>query len=138
QGHPVNSVQLSLHADRVRDRLEDDRQETLFAGYCMHRESRGGKHGLAGAVRLGGLRHAVKMPRGRGKAGAAAAMVHDLGKGMLPPELWRATTLSMDLYKEMQSHVGLLLDKMDDVKWLSDVVKSNLIEPINERLNGSG
>lgn len=138
QGHPVNSVQLSRHADRVLDMLEDDRQETLFAVYCMHRESRWVKHGLAVAVRLGDLLHAVKMPRDLRKAVVAAAMVHDLGKGMLPPELWRATTLSMDLYKEMQSHVGLLLDKMDDVKWLSDVVKSNLIEQINERLNGSG
>lgn len=138
QGQPVNAYQLSQSADRLLDMLDDDRQECLFAVYCVQRESRWVKHGLAVAVRLGDLLHSVKLPREVRKAAVAAAMMHDLGKGMLAPELWRATTLSLDLYKEMQTHVQKLMEKMSDVKWLSDVICQNVVVQINERLDGSG
>src|SRR5690554_3813572 len=138
QGQAINSSQLSLHADRVLDMLQDDRQETLFAVHCIHRESRWVKHGLAVAVRLADLLGAAKMPRDLRKAVVAAAMVHDLGKGTLPPEIWRATTLSTDIYEEMQSHVEAIIEKIDGVKWLSSVVRDNVIGQINERLDGSG
>ncbi|WP_417659366.1 HD domain-containing phosphohydrolase [Pseudidiomarina sp.] len=138
QGQPVNSSQLSLHADRVLDMLEDDRQETLFAVHCIHRESRWVKHGLAVAVRLADLLNAAKMPRDLRKAVVAGAMVHDLGKGTLPPEIWRATTLSTDVYEEMQTHVEAIIEKLDGVKWLAPVVRENVIAQINERLDGSG
>lgn len=138
QGQQVNSSQLSLHADRILDMLEDDRQETLFSVHCIHRESRWVKHGIAVAVRLADLLNAAKMPRDLRKAVVAAAMVHDLGKGTLAPEIWKATTLSTDVYEEMQTHVEAILEKLENVKWLAPVVRDNVIAQINERLDGSG
>lgn len=138
QGQPVNSHQLSLHADRLLDMLDDSREETLFAVHCIHRESRWIRHGLSVAVRLADLLTTVKVPRDVRKAVTAAAMVHDLGKGMMAPEIWRAVTLSTEVYKEMQLHVDNILGKLEGCKWLSPVVRDNVISQINERLDGSG
>lgn len=138
QGQPMNSSQLSQHADRLLDMLDDSREEALFAVHCIHRESRWIRHGLAVAVRLVDLLSATKVPRDVRKAVAACAMIHDIGKGLLPAEIWRATTLSTEIYEQMQTHVMMLMDKMTSCKWLSPVIQFNVIEQINERLNGSG
>ena len=72
------------------------------------------------------------------KALPPCAMIHDLGKGMLPGSLWRASTLTRDSYMRMQSHVELILAQMDTCKWLAPILVTNIIEQINERLDGSG
>ncbi|MGI0153076.1 HD domain-containing phosphohydrolase [Pseudidiomarina sp. WS423] len=138
QGEAVSSQQLSLHADRLLDMLDDDREEALFSVHCIHRESRWVRHGLAVALRMADMLGSQKVPRELRKAVAASAMVHDLGKGLLPQDIWRATTLSTEMYEEMHTHVDALLDKMGGVKWLAPVVRDNVIAQINERLDGSG
>lgn len=138
QGQNVNSRQLSVHADRLLDIYHDDPEALLFASRCMHRESPWVLHGLSSAIWLLHLVSKRDLPRYLRKAMVAAAMVHDLGKGMLPPELWRASTLSLESYEKMQAHVSMLRDELDDCRWLSDSVTEALIGQVNERLDGSG
>ena len=139
QGQQVNSSQLSAHADKLLDIIKDDREGSLFALRCIHRESQWVTHGLSVAVRMIDLAHSqTKLPRDLEKAMVASAMIHDLGKGMLPGSLWKASTLSRDSYIRMQSHVALLLHQMDGCKWLAPAVKEGVIERINERLDGTG
>ncbi|RUO20778.1 HD domain-containing phosphohydrolase [Aliidiomarina haloalkalitolerans] len=139
QGQKMNSGQLSAHADRLLDIIADDREEALFALRCIHRESPWVVHGLSVAVKLVDLAQSRgRMPRDVIKGIAACAMIHDLGKGMLPGSLWRASTLTRDSYMRMQSHVELILAQMDTCKWLAPILVTNIIEQINERLDGSG
>lgn len=139
QSQEVNSVQLSAHADRLLDLLKDDREGTLFALRCIHRESPWVMHGLGVAIRMTDLAQSrAKIPRDLLKAIVACGMIHDLGKGMLPSSLWKASTLSRDSYVRMQSHVALLVNQMGKCKWLAPVVVQSVIERINERLDGSG
>ncbi len=138
QDHGINSEQLSVHAERLLDMLIDHREETLFALVCLQRESRWIRHGLAVAVRLVDLLNHKQMPRSLLKGMAAAAMLHDLGKSVVATELWGATTLSADGYREMHEHVAVVLHKTKAVKWLPDSIVENIIAQINERLDGSG
>lgn len=139
QGQAVNSIQLSANADRLLDIIKDDREGALFALRCIHRESQWVIHGLSVAVRMIDLaQHQSKLPRELEKAMIACAMIHDLGKGILPSSLWRASTLSRDSYLRMQSHVGLLIAQMHTCKWLAPAVMTGIIEGVNERLDGTG
>gem|GEM_PF-242347 len=139
QGQKINSTQLSAHADRLLDILADDREEALFALRCIYRESPWVVHGLSVAMKLVDLAQSrARIPRDIIKGIAACAMVHDLGKGMLPSSLWRASTLTRDSYVRMQSHVELVMSRMDTCKWLASVLVKNVVEQINERLDGSG
>lgn len=139
QGQKINSGQLSAHADKLLDIIKDDREGALFALRCIHRESAWVIHGLSVAIRSVDLAQSgAKLPRELEKAIVAAGMLHDLGKGMLPGSLWRASTLSRDSYLRMQSHVALLMNQMDNCKWLAPAVVQGVLERINERLDGSG
>ena len=113
------------------DIIADDREEALFALRCIHRESPWVVHGLSVAVKLVDLAQSRgRMPRDVIKGIAACAMIHDLGKGMLPGSLWRASTLTRDSYMRMQSHVELILAQMDTCKWLAPILVTNIIEQI--------
>ncbi|RUO36046.1 hypothetical protein CWE13_10955 [Aliidiomarina shirensis] len=139
QGQKINSSQLSAHADKLLDIIKDDREGALFALRCIHRESAWVIHGLSVAIRAVDLAQSgAKLPRELEKAIVACGMLHDLGKGMLPGSLWRASTLSRDSYLRMQSHVALLTNQMDNCKWLAPAVVQGVLERINERLDGSG
>lgn len=139
QGQKINSSQLSSHADKLLDIIKDDREGALFALRCIHRESAWVIHGLSVAIRAVDLAQSgAKLPRELEKAIVACGMLHDLGKGMLPGSLWRASTLSRDSYLRMQSHVALLMNQMDTCKWLAPAVVQGVLERINERLDGSG
>ncbi|WP_194756452.1 HD domain-containing phosphohydrolase [Aliidiomarina indica] len=139
QSQEVNSIQLSAHAERLLDILIDDREGALFALRCIHRESPWVTHGLSVAIRMADLAQSrTKVPRDLLKAIVACGMIHDLGKGMLPSSLWKASTLSRDSYVRMQSHVALLVNQMEKCKWLAPAVVQGVIERVNERLDGSG
>ncbi|RUO59060.1 HD domain-containing phosphohydrolase [Pseudidiomarina insulisalsae] len=133
-----DAQQLSSQTDHLLDLLKEDRQEALFALHCLHRESVWVQHGIAVAMRLADLLTARRLPQAVVKGAAAAAMIHDLGKGVVCPEVARTTTLSRAMYLDMHSHVVKALDAAHGVRWLSPVIRDNVIALVNERLDGSG
>lgn len=130
--------QLSVQTDHLLDLLQEDREGALFALHCLYRESRWVQHGVAVATRLADLLYSLRVPHTVLKAATAAAMVHDLGKGVVNQEIWRATTLSKPMYIDMQDHVPQVLDAAKKVKWLAPAIRDNVIGQINERLDGTG
>ncbi|WP_126772271.1 HD domain-containing phosphohydrolase [Pseudidiomarina homiensis] len=130
--------QLSVQTDHLLDLLKEDREGVLFALHCLYRESRWVQHGIAVAARLGDLLYSMKVPHTVLKAATAAAMVHDLGKGVINQDIWRATTLSRPMYLDMQDHVPQVLDAAKKIKWLAPAIRDNVIGQVNERLDGSG
>lgn len=137
-GGTIDSVQLSRHADRLLQLHDEDRSALLFATRCLLHESRLVRHSLAVAVQLLDLAGLDGIPRDLRKAMIASAMIHDLGKALLPPELLDATTLDSEWRATLQTHVALLLERTDRCHWLSRGVRASVIENINERLDGSG
>ena len=138
QGRRLDATQLSRHADRLLVLLDEDREALLFALVCLPREASLVQHGLAVAVRLADLAGQQAMPREIRKALLASAMVHDLGKSLLPDELREATSLQAPQYRELQSHVGRVMDGLADCGWLSRAVMQAVVAGANERLDGSG
>ncbi|WP_458524978.1 HD domain-containing phosphohydrolase [Onishia taeanensis] len=138
QGRRLDSAQLSRHADRLLALLDEDREALLFALVCLQRESVLVQHGLAVAVRLADLAGQQAMPQEIRKALMASAMVHDLGKSLLPDELRQATSLNEAQYRELQVHVGRVMDGLADCTWLSRAVMQAVVAGANERLDGSG
>lgn len=138
QGGMIDSVQLSRHADRLLQLHDEDRSALLFATHCLPHEPRLVRHCLAVAVQLLNLAGFDGIPRDLCKAMIACAMIHDLGKALLPAELLEAETLDSDQYARLQQHVPLLLERTAPCHWLSRGVLISVVENINERLDGSG
>lgn len=129
---------LSMQTDHLLELLKEDREAMLYALRCLYRESRWVQHGLAVAVYLADLLRAEKVPDSLLKGATAAAMIHDLGKGVVSPDIWRATTLSREMYLEMQTHVTVVAEEAKKIKWMAPIIAANVVQQINERLDGSG
>lgn len=138
QERSLDSLQLSRHADRLLALHEEDREGLLFATRCMLHESMPVRHGLAVAVHLLDLATTVAMPRDAHKAMVACAMVHDLGKALLPKALLEATRLDEEQRAQLHSHVALLRPRFEPCHWLAKGVVEAVVERVNERLDGSG
>lgn len=136
QGRGIDSVQLSRHADRLLSLLDGDREALLFAVACLRCESPQVHHCLAVAVRLVDL--AGSLPRDVRKALAASAMVHDLGKTLLPESLLGAAGLDESQRRELEAHVDTVLAGLEPCAWLSPAVRLAVVAGANERLDGSG
>lgn len=138
QGGEVDSVQLSRHADRLLLLHEEDRDGLLFATRCLQHEPRLVRHSLGVSVGLLDLAGLPSIPRKLRKAMAASAMVHDLGKALLPTELWQVAHPDESQRQQMQSHVGELMRRMGRCHWLSANILDSVAHNLNERLDGSG
>ncbi|MBK5929714.1 HD domain-containing phosphohydrolase [Halochromatium salexigens] len=132
------STQLSRYTDRLLALYDEDREALLFATRCLFQEARLVRHGLSVAVSLLDLTTRSKMPRDACKAIAACAMVHDLGKALLPNELLQAPRLDEAQRAELHGHVARLEPCFESCQWLPSSVVKSVFKEINERLDGSG
>ncbi|UYG02073.1 PilZ domain-containing protein [Halomonas sp. LR3S48] len=138
QGDEVDSVQLSRHADMLLQLAEEDIEALLFATRCLGQEPLLVRHGLGVAVHLLALAGSGSVPRDVRKALAASAMVHDLGKGLLPPGLLATESLGPEGRERLREHVALLQQRLGSCQWLAVEVMNSVVSGINERLDGSG
>jgi hypothetical protein len=138
QGDEVDPVQLSRHADMLLQLADEDIEALLFATRCLGQEPVLVRHGLGVAVHLLALANASSVPRDVRKALAASAMIHDLGKGLLPPGLISGALLRPEEYARVKEHVELLMQRMGRCQWLSDKIMVAVVARTNERLDGSG
>lgn len=137
QGSDIDSRQLSLNADRIIALHEEDRQALLFASRCLSLEPVLVRHGIAVAIHLldwvGG-----DLPGDVRKAIVASALVHDLGKALIPQIIYTAPQFEATHREALSEHAALLLQRLKSCQWLSQNVAQTVIKGINERLDGSG
>ncbi len=138
QGDGIDSIQLSRHADMLLMLADEDMEALLFATRCLTREPLLVRHGLSVAAHILALADGATVPRDMRKALAASAMVHDLGKGLIPGNLLSATSLDDGGYSQLKMHVALLDQALAGCQWLSAGVVKAVVGGINERLDGSG
>ncbi|EWH03051.1 HD domain-containing phosphohydrolase [Halomonas sp. BC04] len=138
QGDGIDSIQLSRHADMLLMLADEDMEALLFATRCLAREPLLVRHGLSVAAHILALADGATVPRDMRKALAASAMVHDLGKGLIPGNLLSATSLDEGGYAQLKMHVALLDQALAGCQWLSAGVVKAVVGGINERLDGSG
>ena len=138
EARELDSVQLSRHADRLLALHDEDREALLFATRCLRHEPVLVRHGLGVAVHLLDLAAVGNMPRDVRKALVACAMVHDLGKALLPEEVLQAPELDDARRAELHTHVARLRSRLAHCQWLAASVVDAVVVRINERLDGSG
>ncbi|KAA0014493.1 phosphohydrolase [Billgrantia pellis] len=138
QGDMVDSVQLSRHADLLLMLAEEDIEALLFATRCLGREPWLVRHGLGVAVHALALVDGSSVPREVRKALAASAMLHDLGKALLPPALLAAASFGPAEYQQLKEHVPRLRQRLARCQWLSPSIVRAIVNGTNERLDGSG
>ncbi|WP_346797068.1 PilZ domain-containing protein [Halomonas sp. Bachu 37] len=137
QGQSIDSRQLSSYTDRLLSLHEEDRQALLFATRCMSPEPLLVRHGLSVAIHLLDIA-GENMPQDVRKAIAASALVHDLGKALVPQVLFRTSNFEATHRQALSEHVPLLLDRLKSCTWLSSKIATAVIGGINERMDGSG
>ncbi|APX92520.1 hypothetical protein BWR19_05950 [Halomonas sp. 1513] len=142
EGQAVDAGLLSRYSDMLLGLHEEDREALLFARVCLVDDPPLIQHGLGVAIMLADLALAQSLPRDVRKALVASAMLHDLGKALLPQELRQAQRRSPGLSDAqrdaMREHVALLEGRLDGCRWLSRDVCNAVVWGINERLDGSG
>lgn len=138
QGQDIDSALLSHHAGQLLAMQEEDREGLLFALACLRTEPSLARHGLAVATHWVDIGVALGLQPTVCKALAAAGMVHDLGKALLPLPLREATQLDARQRRDFQRHVPLLRDRLGECKWLLPLALQTVVDGANERLDGSG
>lgn len=138
QGGRLDSVQLSSFADRLLGLHAEDREALLFATCCLYNEPLLVRHGLGVAVHLLDLASTGPLPRDVRKALVACAMVHDLGKALLPAELLEARDWGAPQREALAAHVEVMRERLGACHWLASGVVQAVVMRINERLDGSG
>ena len=69
---------------------------------------------------------------------AAAGLVHDLGKALLPRDLLEMQFLNASQYRWLQGHVALITQRLESCRWLASSVVEAVVRDVNERLDGHG
>ncbi|GAB3391103.1 PilZ domain-containing protein [Azotobacter armeniacus] len=138
QGSEIDPVQLSWHSDFLLGLLDEDREAVLFAVHCLVEDPPLIQHCIAVAVRLADLARSRGLPSDLLKSICACALVHDLGKGLLPSSLVRSDSFDDEQREAFVRHVELLRARLVHCKWLAEAVIRSVVEEINERLDGSG
>lgn len=136
-GSDIDSRQLSRHADRLISLHDEDRQALLFATRCMVREPLLIRHSLSVAIHLLDLVGPHVAPDIR-KAVAGSAMVHDLGKALVPQTIFQAPRLEATHRRSLVDHVDLIMARLGNCHWLAPAIAQAVIGGINERMDGSG
>ncbi|WP_404298357.1 HD domain-containing phosphohydrolase [Halomonas sp.] len=138
EGGQLDAVQLSSFADRLLGLHAEDSEALLFATRCLYNEPQLVRHGLGVAVHMLDLATAGSLPRDARKAMAACAMVHDLGKALLPTELLEAPDWDDERQQALHVHVDVMRERLGACHWLAPGVVEAVVVRINERLDGSG
>lgn len=136
-GGGIDSQQLSRQSERLLRLLDQDREAVLFATSCLSDEPLLVRHGLGVAVRLVDLLGKSLTPMER-KSVVAAAMIHELGRALLPTELMWEDGLAPSDTVQVHRHVDMLLERLQDCSWLDDDIVTSVVARANERLDGSG
>lgn len=138
KGENVDSPELSRNSDYLIELLEEDRDSLLFASHCLVEDLPLVQHCIAVAVRLADMISARNSPRELLKGVVACALIHDLGKALLPVSLLNVERMTKEQREMFSSHVSLLRMRMGTCKWIPEGVVRGVIDGINERLDGSG
>lgn len=138
EGGVIAPGPLSRQAEILLTLHDEDREALLFASHCLHREPVLVRHCIGVAVALLDICLAKDMPRRLCKAVAAAALVHDLGKALLPAAVREADVLTPAQYTTLTGHVAALETPLAGCGWLTPQVTDAVVRGINERLDGSG
>ncbi|GHC26296.1 hypothetical protein GCM10010082_19310 [Kushneria pakistanensis] len=135
---PANCVLDS--ADILLRLLNKQRQNLFYALHCLHQQPTWVQHSLNVAVRLGDLIEAEPEHARHARDAVAAALVHDMGKMMLVDDTLPSIEGRLDTRQRdrLRSHVPVLMEALDGVDWLAPAMHHDVIQCINERLDGSG
>ncbi|GHB28683.1 HD domain-containing phosphohydrolase [Salinicola rhizosphaerae] len=138
-GGEIASTLLSRHTDTLLRLAAQSRESLLFALAYLDTEPAPIRHGLGVAVR------AADLARGQGhdtetlKAVTASALIHDLGKALLPSAILEsASALDSAQRDQLVEHVAFIRQRLDNCRWLSPHIADQIIGEVNERLDGSG
>lgn len=137
-GRPVNPVSLSKAAEHLLGLHDENREALLFAAVCMSHEPPLVQHSIAVAVRMVDIACSFRMPRELLKALAACALLHDLGKVLLPRGVIETGARSPELEHTYREHAALLEPRLKNCQWLSSAAREAVLMGANERLDGSG
>lgn len=137
-GGELDGPGLAKSAELLLALQREDRQALLYALACLHDQPAVIAHGIAVASRLLDLGSALGQPPQTLKAVAAAALIHDLGKMLLPASMLEARALDAGQRRALHAHVRLIREPAGQLDWIPRKILDAVIEGCNERLDGSG
>lgn len=137
-GGELDGPGLAESAELLLALQREDRQALLYALACLHDQPAVIAHGIAVASRLLDLGSALGQPPQALKAVAGAALIHDLGKMLLPASLLEAQALDAGQRQVLRTHVRLIREPAGQLDWIPCKILDAVIEGCNERLDGTG
>lgn len=138
-GGTIASSLLSRHADSLLSLSAQSRESLLYALGYLESETPLVRHSLAVAIRATDLARWQGYDNDVLKAITASALIHDLGKTLLPATLLESPQpLTPDQREQLSEHVPALLGRLSECRWLSSEIAEQVIGQVNERLDGSG
>ncbi|REC94709.1 HD domain-containing phosphohydrolase [Kushneria indalinina] len=137
---PLPANCLFDSADILLTLLNKQRQNLFYALHCLHQQPTWVQHSLNVAVRLGDLVLSESDHAPRAREVVIAALVHDMGKPMLIDDTLPSIEGTLDIRQRdyLRRHVPVLMEALEGIDWLAPAMRHDVIQCINERLDGSG
>ncbi|MCM2972875.1 HD domain-containing phosphohydrolase [Larsenimonas suaedae] len=138
-GGAFNYEQLASCANTLVELLETDRQDVLYKVACIRGQSPLVMHSITVAVKLADLAMFGGLAKARAVEMAAGALIHDMGKAMLPHDVLMAKgKLTEAQRSELHRHVSLIEQRLIGNEEGPNGVYRDIVCRINERLDGNG
>ncbi|WP_280337922.1 HD-GYP domain-containing protein [Salinicola acroporae] len=138
-GDEIVSTLLSRHTDTLLTLGVQNRESLLYALGYLAAEPVLVQHALNVAVRVSDLARWRRYGGDTLKAITACALVHDLGKALLPAAVLDSERpLDAGQRERLSRHVGWVLERLRGCRWLAPDIADEIIGEANERLDGSG
>lgn len=130
---------LSRHTDTLLTLGMQSREALLYALGYLEAQPALVKHALTVAVRTADLARWQGYDSDVLKAITASALIHDLGKALLPASLIASRgPLTVEQRELLSTHVVGIRERSVECRWLSSSIAEQVIEQVNERLDGGG
>ncbi|WP_251976901.1 HD domain-containing phosphohydrolase [Salinicola avicenniae] len=138
-GGGIAATLLSRQADVLLTLGEQSADGLLYALGYLEREPALVQHMLRVAARASVLARSQGVDKEALKAITASALVHDLGKALLPTAVLASPQpLTSAQRQQLAGHVATVLEALTACRWLDTGIAGEVVGQINERLDGSG
>lgn len=138
-GGSISMTLLSHHSDALLQLEKRSRESLLYAIGYLDDESPLVRHSLGVAIRALDLANWQGNANDTLKTIVASALIHDLGKALLPKTLLNSPSpLTVEQRESLAAHVEVIMSNLVECRWLAIPIAKQVIEQVNERLDGSG
>ncbi|OSM02511.1 HD-GYP domain-containing protein [Magnetofaba australis] len=138
-GEPLDLSEMDLSVNQMNASLARDPEALLSLSMLREFDGEGFDHAINVSIYLMAMARSMELDEQTVTTIGMGGILHDIGKALLPQKLiHKITPLSGDERDQIESHVTISLDLLQEMKSGRDRIIPLIVSQHHERLDGSG